>query len=532
MRKKVAVVASVIVTTTVVAASVLLRQWKRKKQRQWRETQKILRKFARDCATPVPKLWQVSNALVSDMKACLASGGTITTLNMLVSYVAALPTGDEEGFYYGVNLRGTNFLILCARLGGKNNPISDLNREEIPIPSNLMAATAKELFDFIAVELGRFVSEHPNTSAKEMSKLGCIVSCPVEQSVVSDGTAIKWKSFSADSKVGKKLVSDFNKALEEHGVKLRVYAMVDDTVGNLAGGRYYNRESVAAVTLAMGTDAAYVEPANAALQWHGPSPKLGDMVISTQWGDFSSPHLPITIFDTCLDAESPNPGCRRFEKLISGMYLGEIVRRVLLKMAQETALFGDTVPSKLMTRYQLSSPDMAAMHQDTSEDHEIVGEKLKKVFGITSTSPRAREVVSEVCDIVAERGARLAGAGILGIIKKLGRIENKKSVVTVEGGIYEHYRVFRNYLNSSVWEMLGNDLSDNVVIEHSHGGSGTGALFLAASQMEMQNDDPDPDHDPDTDPGNDDDEPDIDDPHPGNDDHDRGNDVRDPNPDT
>lgn len=93
----------------------------------------------------------------------------------------------------------------------------------------------------------------------------------------------------------------------------------------------------------------------------------------------------------------------------------------------------------------------------------------------------AREVVAEVCDIVTERGARLAGAGIVSIIKKLGRIENRKSVVTVEGGLYEHYRIFRNYLHSSVWEMLGNDLSDNVIIEHSHGGSGTGALFLAAA---------------------------------------------------
>lgn len=113
-----------------------------------------------------------------------------------------------------------------------------------------------------------------------------------------------------------------------------------------------------------------------------------------------------------------------------------------------------------------------------------------------------REVVAEVCDIVAERAARLAGAGILGIIKKLGRIENKKSVVTVEGGLYEHYRVFRNYLNSCVWEMLGNDLSDNVVIENSHGGSGTGALFLAASQMkdaaksQMQDADPEPEPEP------------------------------------
>jgi len=36
-----------------------------------------------------------------------------------------------------------------------------------------------------------------------------------------------------------------------------------------------------------------------------------------------------------------------FEKLISGMYLGEIVRRVLLKMAEEAAFFGDIVPPKL-----------------------------------------------------------------------------------------------------------------------------------------------------------------------------------------
>lgn len=42
-----------------------------------------------------------------------------------------------------------------------------------------------------------------------------------------------------------------------------------------------------------------------------------------------------------------------FEKLVSGMYLGEIVRRVLLRMANETALFGDTVPPKLMLPYRL-----------------------------------------------------------------------------------------------------------------------------------------------------------------------------------
>ncbi|KAL7255927.1 hypothetical protein ACSBR1_009958 [Camellia fascicularis] len=492
MRKEAVVVAlgAVMAAATVVGVGVVVRRWKRS-ERKWRKTQRILRKFARESATPVPKLWHVANDLVSHMQSNLASESHDhqPILTMLVSYLSSLPSGDEKGLYYGVNIRGENFLMLRARLGGKNEPISDLQRAEICIPPHLMAGTSMQLFDYIALQLGKFISTHSenskddNTSARQR-KLGVTISYPVDQAAASSGTAIKWKSLAVDDTVGKELVNDMNQALEKHGVDMRVFALVDETVGDLAGGRYYNKETIAAITLGMGTNAAYVETAQSVPKWNGPFPKSGYVVINMQWGSFSSSHLPLTEFDSSLDAESSNPGNQIFEKLISGMYLGEIVRRVLLKMAQETALFGDTVPPKLATPYSLRSPDVAAMHQDTSEDHEVVNEKLKEIFGITNSTPMVRQVIAEVCDIVAERGARLAGAGIVGTIKKLGRIANKRSVVTVEGGLYEHYRVFRNYLHSSVWEMLGNELSDNVIIEHSHGGSGAGSLFLAASQTE------------------------------------------------
>lgn len=39
--------------------------------------------------------------------------------------------------------------------------------------------------------------------------------------------------------------------------------------------------------------------------------------------------------------------------MISGMYLGEILRRVLYRMADEAALFGDTIPPKLKTPFVL-----------------------------------------------------------------------------------------------------------------------------------------------------------------------------------
>lgn len=42
-----------------------------------------------------------------------------------------------------------------------------------------------------------------------------------------------------------------------------------------------------------------------------------------------------------------------FEKMIGGMYLGEIVRRVLLRMAKEANIFGGAVPPKLSQPFVL-----------------------------------------------------------------------------------------------------------------------------------------------------------------------------------
>lgn len=49
-----------------------------------------------------------------------------------------------------------------------------------------------------------------------------------------------------------------------------------------------------------------------------------------------------------------------FEKLTSGMYLAEILCRVLLRLAEEAAFFGNEVPPNLKTpfvlRYSLKIP--------------------------------------------------------------------------------------------------------------------------------------------------------------------------------
>lgn len=57
-----------------------------------------------------------------------------------------------------------------------------------------------------------------------------------------------------------------------------VVKQVNDTIGTLAGGRYNNPDAIAAVILGTGTNAAYVERAQAIPKWHGLLPKSGEMV--------------------------------------------------------------------------------------------------------------------------------------------------------------------------------------------------------------------------------------------------------------
>ncbi|KAF9672039.1 hypothetical protein SADUNF_Sadunf12G0112900 [Salix dunnii] len=57
----------------------------------------------------------------------------------------------------------------------------------------------------------------------------------------------------------------------------------------------------------IGSNAAYVESAQAIPKWHGDQPKSSEMVINMEWGNFRSSHLPLIEYDHAMDTESLNP---------------------------------------------------------------------------------------------------------------------------------------------------------------------------------------------------------------------------------
>ncbi|CAL9117859.1 unnamed protein product, partial [Musa textilis] len=519
-------------TAVVCALAAAAAEVVRRRTRRWLRAEEIVRQLEEACATPTERLKQVAQAMATEMHAgLLAADARGSKLRMLPSFVDKLPTGDEEGLFYGLDLGGTNFRVLRVQLGGKERGIIEQESKEVPIPPHLMCGSSDELFDFIAIELADFAAKDCLIEGGRQREIGFTFSFPMRQSSVSAGVLVKWtKGFSIDETVGKDISVELTKAMERQHLDMRIAALVNpnifpvhpprtlaafihqilrfkmhralemqvnDAVGTLAGSRYYDKDAVLAVILGTGTNAAYVESSSAIPRCHGLQPRSGEMVINMEWGNFQSCRLPITEYDQALDWESINPGLKVcfvflvlqiFEKLISGMYLGELVRRVLLRLAEEAALFGDTTPSKLEEPFILTTPVVSSMNHDTTSDLGVVGSKLKEIFGVEGTSMDTRRMVVRICDAIAERAARLAAAGIAGVLLKQGRVGRddgkKKAVVAVDGGLFEHYSKFRRCVESTLRELLGEDDSESAVIKLAKDGSSIGAALVAASHSQ------------------------------------------------
>uniref|UniRef100_A0A804N7S2 Phosphotransferase n=1 Tax=Zea mays TaxID=4577 RepID=A0A804N7S2_MAIZE len=415
------------------------------------------------------------------MHAGLASDGG-SKLKMLLTFVDALPAGNEEGTYYSIDLGGTNFRVLKVEVG--DGSVVTRRKVELPIPEELIKGTIEELFNFVAVTLKEFVEAEDGKD--EQRALGFTFSFPVRQTSVSSGSLIRWtKGFLIEDVVGKDVAQCLNEALARSGLN------VNDTVGTLALGHYHDEDTVAAVIIGAGTNACYIERTDAIIKCQGLLTNSGGMVVNMEWGNFWSSHLPRTPYDISLDDETQNRNDQGFEKMISGIYLGEIARLVLHRMALESDVFGDAADN-LSTPFTLSTPLLAAIRKDDSPDLSEVRRILQDHLKIPDTPLKTRRLVVKVCDIVTRRAARLAAAGIVGILKKLGRDGSgiassgrtrgqlRRTVVAIEGGLYEGYPEFREYLDEALVEILGEEVARTVTLEVTVDGSGAGAALLAA----------------------------------------------------
>jgi hexokinase len=144
-----------------------------------------------------------------------------------------------------------------------------------------------------------------------------------------------------------------------------------------------------------------------------------DMIINTEWCNISSKYLPTNRFDELVDAESNNKGVHAFEKMATGMYLGEIVRLVLVEFADHQILSFDINDEECLLRipYQFDTSYMYVCEAD--DDGVLEGTRviLEEMCRTGETNLVDREIVKNVCQLVGHRAAVLLGASIAGVVE-------------------------------------------------------------------------------------------------------------------
>ncbi|KAF2839791.1 hexokinase [Patellaria atrata CBS 101060] len=438
-----------------------------------------------------------------------------THLSQIPTYVTAVPNGTEKGLYMAVDLGGTNFRVCSVQLHG--NTTFSLTQSKVPIPHELMVAkTAKELFSFLAKQIQLFLETHhndhyqgykrkkqagDNTEEEEIFDLGFTFSFPVQQIGINRGMLIRWtKGFDIQDAVGKDVCVLLQDELDALHLPVRVAALVNDTVGTLMARSYTSpgkSTTLLGAIFGTGTNGAYVEKL--------PSIKklvedknagdydesTGEMIVNTEWGSFdnSLSVLPNTPYDADLDKASVNPGIQMFEKRVSGMFLGEILRRALISLAHDHALFKDETSdaadlapnSPLLKTWGLDTSFLSLTEADQTPDLNITRQALENDFAVASASTDHAKAVRAIAGAIGRRAARLSAVAIAAVVLASGRLDTEDVVdVGVDGSLVEFYPGFEMYLREALREVEGiGEKEERVRIGIAKDGSGVGAALIA-----------------------------------------------------
>ena len=261
------------------------------------------------------------------------------------TYVRNIPNGSERGKFLALDLGGTNFRVLLIEIGGPGSgpqPKNKMLSKIFAVPQSIMLGSGQALFDHIADCLAVFMKEHG--VQVEKLPLGFTFSFPCKQEGLTKGRLVKWtKGFNCSGVQGEDVVKLLQDAIRRRGdVDIDVLAVLNDTTGTLMSCAHKNPDCRVGIIIGTGTNACYLERLQNVELWDGDWEEPQHVIINTEWGNFGRNgclDFVTTEYDREIDESSLNPGQQVFEKMISGMYMGELARLVIAKLAKKGVLF-------------------------------------------------------------------------------------------------------------------------------------------------------------------------------------------------
>lgn len=448
-------------------------------------------------------LCRATNYFLRSMDAGLANETPAKEyMPMIPTYVTSIPTGKEKGIFLAGDLGGTNFRVCSIDLNGDHT--FELKQSKSPVPPDLMkGGTSDALFSFLAGKVKAFLDEHhSNLSVSSKLKMGFTFSFPVEQTALDRGKLIRWtKGFDLPDCVGRDVVEILQKHVDILNLPVAVVALANDTVGTLLSRAYCNDVSksnartVIGSIFGTGTNGAYFETLSNIPKLAGATlPKhTTGMVINTEWGSFdnSLEVLPSTKYDVIVDKETSNRGYHLFEKRISGMFLGELLRVALMDLFDRGYIFqelyksrNNTLPHRLKEPFMLSSEVLSYLQIDDSTDLKMSELIMENELRLPTTAAE-RIVIQRITRAISNRAASLSAIPLAAIVLRVKdqfTNDNKDFEIGCDGSVVEFYPGFKEKIMEAFEQIAPlKDSPKKVFLRIAKDGSGVGAALCAST---------------------------------------------------
>lgn len=391
------------------------------------------------------------------------------------TYVQDLPNGKERGKFIALDLGGTNFRVLLINVTGKHEYQTE--SRIYAIPEHIMIGSGVQLFDHVAECLANFMFEYKID--KERLPLGFTFSFPLKQVGLKKGILMTWtKGFNCDGVVNRDVVQLLKDAIDRReDIQIDICAILNDTTGTLMSCAWQNPNCKIGLIIGTGTNACYLEKAENVQLLDNNVNSKPYMIINTEWGalgENGSFNFIRTEFDDYVDRHSMHPGRYIFEKMSSGMYMGELVRLVLLKLIQAGVLFKGKHADILSSKSKFFTKYVSEIESDnigTYTNCRMILEEL----GIKSPTDDDCALVRFVCECISTRAAHLISCGLATLINKM---DEPNVTIGVDGSVYRFHPNFHDLMVNKISSMIKPNIKFELML--STDGSGRGAALVAA----------------------------------------------------
>lgn len=337
------------------------------------------------------QLIDIANSLTKKVVVGLQEDGT--EIKCLPTYIHPKRSGIK-GDATVFDLGGTNFRVATVSVGRETKVTGSTERDITEMKNK--GFTKEDLFSAQAKTMSQV--QVPNDSP-----IGYCFSYPAKSLTDGDAELINWTKGvnipqMEGQPVGKPLLKYLNDNSSSKFTDIRV---VNDTITSLFAG-LLNPGFDAYIGLIVGTGtnmatffpSDYIPKIRHMKDWSGETP------VNLESGNFYPPHL--TAMDDEVDAKSDNIGRQRFEKAISGMYLGRVF--------------------------------MAAFPNDKFDEGFSAVDLTRMINDPAAYKPEYVEVAYQIY----ERSAKLVAASIAGLVKNLKAADpaTQKVQVLAEGSLF------------------------------------------------------------------------------------------------